>query len=70
MLIVILINSDRLCKQLALFQEPFGSWTSAPTNAEVRTKKRAFLRPGDGEKMFDPMRIQAQGSGTSTGNPD
>ena len=37
-----------------VFQEPFGSWTSAPKIVDVRTQKCVFQRPDDGEKLFDP----------------
>ena len=37
-----------------VFQQPFGSWTSAPKIVDVHTKKCVFLRPGGGEKLFDP----------------
>ena len=35
-------------------REPFGSWPSAPKIVDAGTKKWGFLRPGDGEKLFDP----------------
>ena len=37
-----------------VFRWPFGSWTSAPKIVDVRTKNWVFLRPRDGEELFDP----------------
>ena len=44
-----------------VFREPFGSWTSAPKIVDVRTKKVGFLRPRNGEKLFDPWASGREG---------
>ena len=37
-----------------LFEQPFGSWASAPKIVDVRTKKCVFLRPRWWGETFDP----------------
>ena len=42
-----------------VFQEPFGSWTSAPKIVDVHTKKCVFLRPRWWGETFWPRGVRA-----------
>ena len=43
------------------FQEPFGSWTSAPKIMQVCAKSMFFCCSADGEKLFNPRTSRCKG---------